>query len=403
MVAPLRTEKRPTTPVPENISPPGVPHTVTDGEDWASVARLAGVDLWDLIDFNFKTRDPGVVNWYLREYVGCVIATPDHNNWKFSSGLNGGRGAWKGGKIWLPRKPPPPAPAPPPPDLTLDCTKHPVAPPKVVAIAKEPGLIPRHKFADPDLPAPPPDYGEDLTFGMNGVAPNGENVGSAEAELRPKMWHLLDYFAWDDNTGMARRLFTKFLAKQGQITMFADPDLDKAAAAHENIQDFCFRAMSGPPRFAIQPPPGKSRIHQALKAAKWNINNLVAPTDLGAPAFNLGRKYSWLGWGDSTRDWANGLGVMIDAVQYVYVVATHYHYNPTLNWYCIRLKFMGYDVFGLGEDDVDTYGAKKDNSYTKFGEMGVGITAWWQLQHQYGYAPVVTRFVVEKAFAYPAN
>jgi hypothetical protein len=26
----------------------------------------------------------------------------------------------------------------------------------------------------------------------------------------------------------------------------------------------------------------------------------------------------------------------------------------------------------------------------------VGITAWWQLQHQHGYAPLVTRIVIEK-------
>ena len=26
----------------------------------------------------------------------------------------------------------------------------------------------------------------------------------------------------------------------------------------------------------------------------------------------------------------------------------------------------------------------------------VGITAWWQLQHQHGYAPLVTRCIVEK-------
>jgi len=145
------------------------------------------------------------------------------------------------------------------------------------------------------------------------------------------------------------------------------------------------------------------KIHQALKAANWDVNKLVAPTDLGAPAFNLGKKKgSYWGLGDTTGDWANGLAVMIDAVQYVYVVATHYHYDKGINFYCIRLKYIGYDVFGLDNDDIDTYGAMKDNSYTKFGEMGVGITAWWQLQHQHAYAPLVTRFVVEKTFEIPA-
>ena len=98
----------------------------------------------------------------------------------------------------------------------MDITQYPVAPPKIVAIATEPGLKPTYKFADPDLPGLPPEYGEDFTFGMNGIAPNGENVGSTEAELKPKMEHLLDYFAADDDSGMARRLFRKFLAKQSQ-------------------------------------------------------------------------------------------------------------------------------------------------------------------------------------------
>jgi hypothetical protein len=279
----------------------------------------------------------------------------------------------------------------------MDCTKYPVAPPKIVAIAKEPGLSPTHDSIDRDLPGTPPKYGEDFTFGTNGIAPNGEDVGSTEAELKPKMAHLLDYFADDDDKGMARRLFNKFLAKQSQVFYFEDKDLNAAAAAHKNMQYFCLAALGAPPPIGIQPAPGKTRIHQALRAAKWDINNLVAPTDLGAPAFNLGDKAPHY-TGDATGDWANGLGVMIDAVQYVYVVATHYHYDQVANSYCIRLKYIGYDVFGLDNTDVDKYGAMKDNSYTKFGEMGVGITAWWQLQHQHNYAPLVTRFVVEKTF-----
>jgi len=279
----------------------------------------------------------------------------------------------------------------------MDCIQYPVAPPKIVAIATQSGLKPTYKFADPDLPGPPLLYGEDLTFGVKGIAPNGEDVGSTEAELKPKMLHLLDYFAADDDSGMAHRLFRKFLAKQSQVTYFTDKDLDKAAAAHENIQYFCSAALGAPYPWGIPPAPGKTRIHQALKAAKWDVNNLAAPTDLGAPAFNLGNKAPHY-TGDATGDWANGLGVMIDAVQYVYVVATHYHFNKVNNTYCIRLKYICYDVFGLDNEDIDEYGAMEDNSYTKFGEMGVGITAWWQLQHQHAYAPLVTRFVVEKTF-----
>jgi uncharacterized protein YebE (UPF0316 family) len=36
-----------------------------------------------LIEFNFKTRNPREVNWYLREYVGCVKTTQDGKNYTF--------------------------------------------------------------------------------------------------------------------------------------------------------------------------------------------------------------------------------------------------------------------------------------------------------------------------------
>ena len=292
----------------------------------------------------------------------------------------------------------------------MDITQYPVAPPKLVAIATEPGLKPNIKFPDPDLPGPPPQYGDDLTFGTNGIAPNGENVGSTEAELKPKMAHLLDYFTDDDSSGMARRLFNRFLAKQSQVTYFTDQALDKAADAHENMEYFCRAAWGAPWPWGVPPAPGKTRIHQALKAANWDLNALYAPNDLGAPAFDLGEKFSGGGpfgliphLGDPTGDWANGLGLMIDAVQYVYVVATQYRYDKDTHWYGIRLKYVGLDVFGLDNDDVNRYGKKKDGAWTKFGDAGIGFTAWWQLQHQHAYAPLITRFVVERTFQSPAE
>jgi hypothetical protein len=103
MSQPLSTERRPLNPIFDSFAPPGRPYRVRDGDTWSSVARAAGIDAGDLIEFNFRTRDPGEINWYLREYVGCVRATPDRRNWTFSSGLAGGRGAWRGGTIWLPR------------------------------------------------------------------------------------------------------------------------------------------------------------------------------------------------------------------------------------------------------------------------------------------------------------
>jgi hypothetical protein len=41
------------------------------------------------------------------------------------------------------------------------------------------------------------------------------------------------------------------------------------------------------------------------------------------------------------------------------------------------------------------YGASADSSLAP---AAVGIAAWWQLQHKFGYAPPVTRIVNRRAF-----
>jgi hypothetical protein len=139
---------------------------------------------------------------------------------------------------------------------------------------------------------------------------------------------------------------------------------------------------------------GKIRIHQALKNAGWDIAKAVAPTDLGVPAFNIGKAEF------SSGDFDNGLGVMINGIQYAYVLAQNYHYDAKAGTYCIKLRFLFYDVFGLDDDDLKEFGAVSDSLFSS--TAGVGITAWWQLQHQHGYAPLVTRVVVEKTYEAPA-
>lgn len=277
----------------------------------------------------------------------------------------------------------------------------PVVPPKIVAIATDKYLTPTHASQDPDLPCCPPKYGQDFTFGVGRAAPNGESVGTSEAALKPKMRKLLTEFAHGDKTGMAKRLFDKFLAKQSRVFYFEDKDLDAAADAHGNIQYFCNAALGAALPFGVPPAPGKTRIHQALKAAGWDIAKLVAPTDLGVPAFNKGDKAPYLGLGDATEDFANGLGVMVNGVQHVYVIATDYAFDSTINFYYIKLKYIFYDVFGLDDDDVDEYGAMNDG-WNK-SDAGIGITAWWQLQHQFAHAPLVTRITVLRSYIIPAS
>jgi hypothetical protein len=268
--------------------------------------------------------------------------------------------------------------------------QYPVAPPRIVAVATDKYLKPEHNSQDKNLPGPAPKYGQDFTFGVGRRAPGGKNVGRTVADLKPKMEFLLRAFADGDDSGMAKRLFDKFLAKQDQVYYFDDADLNKAAANHDNIKYFCSAALGAPEPWGISPPPGKTRIHQALKAAGWDITKLIAPTDLGVPAFNDGSKMR------STGDFDNGLGLMINGVQHAYAIATHYHFDPRVNIYCINLKYVFYDVFGLDDDDLIEYGADDDSGELSFSRQGQGITAWWQLQHQHGFAPLVTRIVVTR-------
>ena len=114
----------------------------------------------------------------------------------------------------------------------------------------------------------------------------------------------------------------------------------------------------------------------------------MAPTDLGVPAFNQGT--ASLG----TGDFGNGLAVMINGVQHVVVVAKEYSYDACAQQYRIKLEYVMYDVFGLDDDDLQQYGGSGFFSSI----AGRGITAWWQLQHQHGYAPLITRISFEREF-----
>src|SRR6266478_3211104 len=84
-------EKHPTTPLAHNFRPPGgTPYRVQNGDTWMSLAAKVHIDVWNLIDYNFHTRNPDEVNWYLRRNVGCRKATPDGKNYIFSSDANPG-------------------------------------------------------------------------------------------------------------------------------------------------------------------------------------------------------------------------------------------------------------------------------------------------------------------------
>ena len=61
----------------------------------------------------------------------------------------------------------------------MDCSRYPVAPPKIVAIATDKYLIPKHGSQDKELPGPAPKYGQDFEFGVGRAAPGGQSEVSA--------------------------------------------------------------------------------------------------------------------------------------------------------------------------------------------------------------------------------
>lgn len=257
--------------------------------------------------------------------------------------------------------------------------------PKVVAAATDKYLTPTHLFNDSvNLPRETLRYGQDITFALNRSLPAGNPpAASDENSLIPYMRELLNQFAGDDRSGMAKRLFDRFLAPECRAgaQYFDDASLNLAAKNHTNIKYFCKAALNKPSASVSN----KTRIHQALKNANWDINQMVVPRDLGVPAFNKGNKAKPF----RSEDFTNGLGVMINGVQHAYVVARDYQYDSTRRKYDITLRYLFYDVFGLDDDDLKEYGA--DGGIELNPGATWGITAWWQLQHQYAYAPFVTR------------
>lgn len=87
----MAIEHMPRHPLPQNFRPKdGRPYRVKNGESWTSIANSAHIDVWKLIEFNFRTRNPDEVNWYLRRNVGCRRTTADGRNYIFSSDASPG-------------------------------------------------------------------------------------------------------------------------------------------------------------------------------------------------------------------------------------------------------------------------------------------------------------------------
>ena len=91
--------KPPVSLVPRNYTPAnGHKYPVQLGDNWSTLAAGVGLSAWDLIRYNYPRIPTDLqlaakeVNWYLENYVGCTLLTPDQRNYRFSPP----------GEIWLP-------------------------------------------------------------------------------------------------------------------------------------------------------------------------------------------------------------------------------------------------------------------------------------------------------------
>lgn len=83
----MALERAPASPLPNTYRPAGGrPYKVKNTDSFVSIAKAHGLDPLALIEFNFNTRDPWEVNWYLRRNVGCRRQTQDGKNYVFSAG-----------------------------------------------------------------------------------------------------------------------------------------------------------------------------------------------------------------------------------------------------------------------------------------------------------------------------
>ncbi len=237
------------------------------------------------------------------------------------------------------------------------------------------------------------DFGQDTTFGTGGTLVAGDEVGSTESVLKTKMSKLLKDFAWDDPDKIAESEYTVFQSKKSAPEIYTDPNLDKAVPLSENFKDYPSKVLAAPP---VVPPAGKVRIHQALEAAGWDINAVTPITDLGVPALNAGDNPGLTS--RSTKDRATGLFTLINSVTHVLAFVEKYEFDSCKQDYTIQLVLELYDSFGLDDEDIRKFGYVDSvfagKNYTKDAEA---ITAWWQLQHQFGYAPLITKVVVRPA------
>ena len=119
------------------------------------------------------------------------------------------------------------------------------------------------------------------------------------------MSKLLDIFAGNSN-GMAKREFDEFQSHHQGLSLYTDPQLDNVINGSANFKQYPERTVNAPAMSVFD--PSKSRIHQALAAAGWDVNGVTPITDLGVPVFNDGGS---LGKGNVAKLAGTGISAMV--------------------------------------------------------------------------------------------
>ena len=218
-------------------------------------------------------------------------------------------------------------------------------------------------------------FDSDLSHGTGRALPHGQSVGDTVDVLSRKMRVLLQ-FAHSDRTGMAERMFNHFLAGNTEVTYFEDDDLNRAAEYHPSTDQLVHSSLG--------------HIYGHLLANNFDITMVPFSSQFAQVVFNRGS-----GW-RKTEDHANGLTIMVDRVTTARVFIDQYSHEG--NIWNIDLRFVLYDVFGLGDNDIETFGYRSQRG--NLTRIHAGFTAWWQLQHQHNFAPMITKIEFTKRFQY---
>ncbi|MFV0386263.1 hypothetical protein [Paracoccus sp. (in: a-proteobacteria)] len=282
--------------------------------------------------------------------------------------------------------------------------------------------------------APVMTFAEDATFSNHRKLPEGyfdptdigRNIGeifSLDMSRSARILRLREWLsealagARLDTTGFAERYFNHMFGPVSaprplsKVEYHEDADLNRLAVNHIDVGVYCDRVLNAPgPK-----QTSNHRLHQALQIANWDINQIDVIDDLGVPAF---KNYGFADKINLTNDMGNGLTLTVHGLQHVSAIVKKYCYNEDAKTYSLTLTCFLYDAFGIDSDDLVEFGAPKhafidlqDNDsfkesvlndlsefYRVHSSLAHAMNAWWLLQHSYGFAPLITRIVMEKDY-----